>query len=193
MNPLKRRISTVAMGLCLIPYLGLLAYLRLVMHATEELATTPSPWLYVALCATGVVLPCAGVTCVLARLLRERERFQLALLIESYVALVLVFASSYALLQTSSTEPAISGMPIVWEADSAETLHHHVQRLHEVFLDSLYMSVITITTVGYGDMTPISGWAKLLGALEGLVGIAFYGIALGHYFSVCGHRRHVNE
>lgn len=77
---------------------------------------------------------------------------------------------------------------VVWSSHQPGTFGDHLELLHEVFLDSLYLSVITITTVGYGDMVPLSTGAKLLSALEGLVGIAFYGVALGHYFSVCVHR-----
>lgn len=188
LDALARRVSTVTIALCLVPYLGLLLYLRFVMHATEELATVPSPALFVSLGVLGVLLPGLGLVVVFRTLVRERERFRLVLLLEAYVALVLIFASSFAILQASGTEPAISGVPVVWSPHQSGTLGHHLGLLHEVFLDSLYLSVITITTVGYGDMVPLSGGAKLLSALEGLVGIAFYGVALGHYFSVCVHR-----
>jgi len=38
------------------------------------------------------------------------------------------------------------------------------------FLDSLYMSIITYTTVGYGDFLPL-GWVRMVAAFEALSGI----------------------
>lgn len=181
------RVSTLL--LCSTPYLGLLVYLRFGMHATQQYMAVPSPLLFVLLGSFGIALPCTGLVIVLRTLVREREHFQLALLLESYAALVLVFASSFAMLQAASgTEPAFSGMSLVWETGREGTLAQHVTRLHEVFFDSLYLSTITISTVGYGDLVPLSWPARALSALEGLVGIAFFGIAFGHYFSVCVHR-----
>lgn len=113
-DALAPRVSTVTIVLCLIPYLGLLVYLSFVMHATEELATVPSPTLFLSLGVLGILLPCAGLVLVFRTLVRERERFRLVLLLEAYIALVLVFASSFAILQASGTTPAVSGMPVVW-------------------------------------------------------------------------------
>lgn len=37
--------------------------------------------------------------------------------------------------------------------------------------DAMWWSIITITTVGYGDVTPMSGYGKLIGALTALSGV----------------------
>ena len=42
----------------------------------------------------------------------------------------------------------------------------------------MYFSLITLTTVGYGDITPASPQASMLGALEGLIGQLFIAIIL---------------
>jgi hypothetical protein len=39
--------------------------------------------------------------------------------------------------------------------------------------DALYFSVVTITTLGFGDMTPFSSWAKFLVTAEVLTGLVF--------------------
>ena len=122
------------------------------------------------------------------RLIRERDRFRLGRVLEAYGCLVLIFTSGYALLQTSSAESSFVGMTQVWTSEPG-TLEQHVGRLHSTYLDSLYLSTITITTVGYGDMVPATGAAKLLTALEGLAGIGFIGLVLGHYFSCVSNRR----
>jgi len=37
----------------------------------------------------------------------------------------------------------------------------------------LYFSYISLLTVGYGDITPVSGIARTLVVFEGLIGMAF--------------------
>ena len=41
-----------------------------------------------------------------------------------------------------------------------------------------YLSVVTITTLGYGDIVPVSTWARVAVALESLFGIFFAGMFL---------------
>lgn len=45
-------------------------------------------------------------------------------------------------------------------------------------LDGFYFSVVTITTLGYGDLTPISGFGKMLAAFEALLGVVLIGLFL---------------
>jgi len=44
--------------------------------------------------------------------------------------------------------------------------------------DSFYFSVITITTLGYGDIVPISYWTKFWAAFEAILGIIVFGLFL---------------
>jgi hypothetical protein len=44
------------------------------------------------------------------------------------------------------------------------------------FLRMLYFSVITITTVGYGDIVPLTPWARFLAGLEATLGIVQLGL-----------------
>jgi len=46
-------------------------------------------------------------------------------------------------------------------------------------VDSLYFSVVTFTTVGYGDFYPTSHMARLFTSIFSMVGISFLGLALG--------------
>ena len=43
-----------------------------------------------------------------------------------------------------------------------------------------YFSIVTIATVGYGDIVPVSGWARFMASTEILIGVA-YGV---FFFSV---------
>lgn len=50
---------------------------------------------------------------------------------------------------------------------------------HEAgFISSLYFSVITITTLGYGDITPIGFISQILAASESILGITLIGLFL---------------
>ena len=53
-------------------------------------------------------------------------------------------------------------------------------------IDSLYFSVITLTTVGYGDLTPQTDAGKLFTIFYILIGV---GILLGFVTSVATHTR----
>jgi len=46
------------------------------------------------------------------------------------------------------------------------------------FIDSFYFSVVTITTLGYGDILPQSDWAKMVVASESIIGISIIGLFL---------------
>ena len=46
------------------------------------------------------------------------------------------------------------------------------------FGDSLYFSVVTITTLGYGDFSPISASGKTIAAFEALLGVILMGLFL---------------
>jgi hypothetical protein len=41
------------------------------------------------------------------------------------------------------------------------------------FVTSFYFSMASFTTLGYGDITPLGGWLRLLAPLESLVGFGF--------------------
>ncbi len=55
-----------------------------------------------------------------------------------------------------------------------------------VLFDCLYFSIVTITTLGYGDITPRTASAKVLANLEVLMGVVLFAIALGMLFSKWG-------
>ncbi len=49
---------------------------------------------------------------------------------------------------------------------------------YEGFLDALYFSIVTITTLGYGEITPDTGLAKLFVSFEVLFGLLVIGLFL---------------
>ena len=41
-----------------------------------------------------------------------------------------------------------------------------------------WWSVVTIATVGYGDVTPVGGWGKLVGSIWAILGLVFVGLPI---------------
>lgn len=48
--------------------------------------------------------------------------------------------------------------------------------LLRVFASALYLSAVSFTTVGYGDLVPAGGWGKLIAGFEGFAGLLFLGL-----------------
>jgi len=63
------------------------------------------------------------------------------------------------------------GRPI-WDSLTWESINF------EGIIDRIYFSVVTITTLGYGDIVPLSGLAKILVALESVTGLIIAGLFL---------------
>ena len=182
---IERQPLVFGLAFSAIPYIGLRFYLGGVMHADAALATVPSTTFLTILVIGGAVLPAAFLVLIVRRLIADKDEFQLRALLEVYVSVLLMFATTYAVLQTSSIDPTFVGMPTVWDGDSPESAAIHLERLHAVFGNALYLSAVTMTTVGFGDIVPTGFLAKVLTALQGLLGISFVGLVLGQYFSSC--------
>jgi hypothetical protein len=53
--------------------------------------------------------------------------------------------------------------------------------------DFIYFSLVTLSTVGYGDIVPLTGEARMLAALEGVTGVLYIAITVA--ILVSGFRR----
>lgn len=87
----------------------------------------------------------------------------------AYAVLVLFWASAYSLVET-----VVSGS-FSYSGASADV----PQVMHFGFGDSMmsiYYSFVTITTLGYGDVTPVTALARMLAALQAFFGQAFVAI-----------------
>ena len=63
------------------------------------------------------------------------------------------------------------------------------------FNDSLYWSIVTATTVGYGDMTPQNKISRLLSAAIALVGLILTGIMVAaavNAATIAYHQHHMS-
>lgn len=62
------------------------------------------------------------------------------------------------------------------------------------FCEALYFSIVTITTLGYGDMRPLCGWGRFLVSAEVLMGLVLIVFILGLFFIEKGEKqRKTNE
>jgi voltage-gated potassium channel Kch len=61
-------------------------------------------------------------------------------------------------------------MAVTWEVQNPESASRYY--IFSVFLKSLYFSVVTFTTLGYGDISPIGTYARTVAGIEALMGTA---------------------
>jgi voltage-gated potassium channel len=59
--------------------------------------------------------------------------------------------------------------------------------------DAMWWSIITVTTVGYGDVTPLSVWGKVIGALTALSGVFTVALLTGIVASAFATRVRTQE
>ena len=57
--------------------------------------------------------------------------------------------------------------------------------------DLIYFSLVTLSTVGYGDIVPLTGEARMVAALEGVTGVLYIAITVA--VLVSGYRRTSSE
>lgn len=152
-NPAWNRIRTLLLGLWLVSLAAsLAAFLPLPSawkragQVTEIAALTPLiAWL------------CAGILSFVFRMKRFSADGIFAT-VTVYLLIAILFAKLYVL--TLAFDPAAFDLP----SSAAERAPQLLQG------DMLYYSVITMATVGYGDMLPVSEIARALAVVESVVG-----------------------
>jgi hypothetical protein len=55
--------------------------------------------------------------------------------------------------------------------------------------EALYFSVVTITTLGYGDMRPLPGWGRFFASIEPIMGIVLLVMVVGLFFVELGRQK----
>ena len=66
------------------------------------------------------------------------------------------------------------------DPDSFIFNHHHTNKLS---IDMLYFSFTTLTTLGYGDITPVSYTAKMWAMTEAMMGVLFLAVMISRLVS----------
>lgn len=111
------------------------------------------------------------------------NRRLIARVLQLYFSTTFAFAVGYYALQFFSANRALKGVaPLSASEDSGRaTLMALLSTPPSVdtAVDCFYFSVVTITGLGYGDIAPLSAAAKLLAALEVLLGSVIVVLGLG--------------
>lgn len=100
------------------------------------------------------------------RLLHFINGVSLGWLIAAILATILLFAVGYAYLSADG-----------------QLVFTYPTEAHPNFLDSVYFSIVTISSLGYGDIRPM-GATRVLVGLEVLMGLAFLGLLVAKISSV---------
>ncbi|MGB5365238.1 MAG: potassium channel family protein [Polyangiales bacterium] len=107
-----------------------------------------------------------AVALILTALFRMREVGTNAILgaIVAYVLTAVAFASLYLMVELIQPG-SFTGLPAGGNQAELESA-------------LLYFSVVSITTMGYGDITPISGLARSLSSIEGMFGTLYLAVMI---------------
>jgi len=62
-----------------------------------------------------------------------------------------------------------------------------------VGVEMIYYSYVTLTTLGYGDMTPLSSSARIFSAMEALVGQLFVAVLIAHLVGMHAASKHTRK
>lgn len=99
------------------------------------------------------------------RRLKRRSRGSGAFVLAGPLGLLLVFASWAALL--------VVGWALVYVPHIPEGFHRTAASAgHSDLLEALNVSLVTLTTLGFGDVTPEAGWLRVVVPIEALLGFA---------------------
>ncbi len=88
-------------------------------------------------------------------------------LVEIYVNIIASFTLINATLEIAHTTGLLAGKQFPFATGA------------HLFIDAFYYTVVTMTTLGYGDLTPVSAGAKLLATFECIVGYVMFALTVG--------------
>jgi hypothetical protein len=74
----------------------------------------------------------------------------------------------------------------VFDVLSPGSMHHSVSATADRHAELLYFSLVTLSTIGYGDVVPLQGEVRILAALEGIVGVLYIAITVALLVSAYG-------
>jgi hypothetical protein len=67
-----------------------------------------------------------------------------------------------------------SAIDVLWPG----SIQHNTSATTERHAELLYFSLVTLSTIGYGDVVPLQGEVRILAALEGIAGVLYIAITV---------------
>ena len=133
-----------------------------------------------------------NLTAFLTNIRIERDASPVIRIAQMLLTTVFAFAIVYYYLQLFTGDKAFEGMSLIGYKKRSYGLEGFMDKLlfippFETIVDCFYYSVVTISTVGYGDIHPKYWLAKLLTSSEVIAGFVLIVLSLG---SVIGAKKH---
>lgn len=96
-----------------------------------------------------------------------------------------VFAMVVTYLMIGMTFAQIYYLLLIWHPESIKLLEPtSLLEPHELRSQLVYFSMITLSTVGYGDILPVSDVARILAMIEAIVGQFFVAVVVATFVSM---------
>jgi hypothetical protein len=163
-NPDWRKARLIVGGLWL---LGLIASLGSVLDLTPGLARIEKT-LDMAFVAPVTAACIVGVLAFAFRAERPTMDGIFAMVV-AYLLIAMLFTELYYLA-------------LVWDPQAIHLLKPlEEMKLNELRGELLYFSMVTISTVGYGDVLPVSSTARMLAVIEAVLGQFFVAVLVGMF------------
>jgi len=161
------------------PIMGRIKYMMTWMALIDLIAIAP---FYLSFFATGDL-----------RILRALRLLRIFKLTRYSSAMTLLFQVFREEARTIGAALFVSMLLMFVASTLAFVVEHPVQpKVFSSIPAAMYWATVTMTTVGYGDMVPLTPWGKILGAFIGIIGLGMVALPAGILasgFSSALHRR----
>ncbi len=97
-----------------------------------------------------------------------------------YMLIGLIWASLYFFLSLMDPQ-AFNGL--------SDLSSHELKHLNAAYMDLLYYSYVTLSTLGYGDVTPVGRAAQSLAYLEAICGVMYVAVLVAALVGSYGKKR----
>ena len=171
-NPQWRRIRIALAGLWLLSLTGSLLAFAPQLIGSQRLARSLEAASLVPLCA-------ALAAGMLGFVFRERRLTVDGIFatVAAYLVIALMFAQVYVLMLT-------------WNPDSfALPIHAADRPPHLLRTDMTYFSIVTLATVGYGDILPVTETARMMAMIEAVVGQFYVAVIVAVFVGMYANQR----
>jgi hypothetical protein len=171
-NPQWRGIRSALAGLWLLSLTGSLLAFAPQLIGSQRLARSVEAASLVPLCA-------ALAAGMLGFVFRERRLTVDGIFatVAAYLVIALMFAQVYVLMLTWNPDSFVLPVP------AADRPPHLLRN------DMTYFSLVTLATVGYGDILPVTGTARMVAMIEAVVGQFYVAVIVAVFVGMYANQR----